>query len=54
LNISLEVFFVLLSALKMTWAVISLVWKPWKLVRSMSLSFCHEVTVLGHRDEYQV
>jgi hypothetical protein len=33
---------------------ISLVWKPWKLVRSMSLSFCHEITVLGHRDEYQV
>jgi hypothetical protein len=28
--------------------------KPWKLVISISLSFCHDVIVLGRRDEYQV
>jgi hypothetical protein len=27
---------------------------PWKLVRSISLSFGHKVTILGWRDEYQV
>jgi hypothetical protein len=29
-------------------------WKPWKLVRSISFNFCHEVTVPGQSDEYQV
>ena len=27
------------------WAVTSFVWKPWKLVTSMSFSFCHDVIV---------
>jgi hypothetical protein len=26
--------------------------KPWKLVRSISFNFYHEVTVLGQSDEY--
>jgi hypothetical protein len=34
--------------------VISLVWNPSKLVRSMSFNFCHEVIVLGRRYEYRV
>jgi hypothetical protein len=29
-------------------------WKPWKLVRSISINFYREVTVLGQSDEYQV
>jgi hypothetical protein len=29
-------------------------WKPWKLVRSISLGFGHEVIVLVQRDEYHV
>jgi hypothetical protein len=28
--------------------------KPWKLVTSISLSFCHEVIVPGRREEYHV
>jgi hypothetical protein len=28
--------------------------KPWKLVISMSFSFCHDVIVPGRREQYQV
>jgi hypothetical protein len=28
--------------------------KPWKLVTSIFLSFCHDVIVPGRREEYQV
>jgi hypothetical protein len=34
--------------------VTGFVWKPWKLVTSISLSFCHEVIVPGRREEYHV
>jgi hypothetical protein len=30
------------------------IWKPWKLVTSISLSFYHEVMVPGRREEYHV
>jgi hypothetical protein len=30
------------------------VWKPWKLVTNISLSFCQEVMVPGRREEYHV
>jgi hypothetical protein len=36
------------------WAVTGFVWNPWKLVTSMSLSFCHDVIVPGRREEYHV
>jgi hypothetical protein len=34
--------------------VTGFVWKPWKLVTSISLSFCHEVMVPDRREEYHV
>jgi hypothetical protein len=36
------------------WAVIGFVYKPWKLVTSISFSFCHDVIVPGRREEYHV
>jgi hypothetical protein len=30
------------------------IWKPWKVVRSISLSFCHDETVFSRREEYQI
>jgi hypothetical protein len=30
------------------------VWKPWKLVTSMSFSFSHYIIVPGRREEYHV
>jgi hypothetical protein len=34
--------------------VTDFVWKPWKLVTSISFIFCHDVIVPGRREEYHV
>jgi hypothetical protein len=30
------------------------IWKPWKVVRCISLSFCHDETVFSRREEYHI
>jgi hypothetical protein len=53
-DIRLEVFFAVLRALEQSLSSDRFVWNPWKLVISMSFSFCHDVIVPGRREEYQV
>jgi hypothetical protein len=36
------------------WAVTGFVWKPWKLVTSITFGFYHDVIVPSRREEYHV
>jgi hypothetical protein len=53
-DIRLKVLFVILRALEQNLSNNRFRLNPWKLVISMSFSFCHDVIVPDRREEYQV